>query len=86
MYFFAKFNISSATAEQKQNFIKECISAYHKTIEEPKQKIIQIVWKTFQSYLIEQLKIPKSNFKAMTWRPLLKVEEDKNKNLKIKWR
>lgn len=80
----ARFDVTVATAEQKQNFIKGCIEAYRRTIETPNQIAGEIVWKTFQSFIMQRASIPRSNFRATAWRPLLKAEE--GEQLKVKWR
>lgn len=82
----AKFDVSDATDEQKQEFISECLLAYKRTIQQPTEASIKIVWKAFQGFLITRLSIPKSHFKSRVWRPLVKEEEKNNSNLQIKWR
>ena len=62
-------DITSATIEQKKEFVSKCLDAYKTTIEMPNA----IVWKVFQNFLIEafkQLKIPKYKYKALEWKPL----------------
>jgi prophage antirepressor-like protein len=82
----AKFDVTTATNEQKQNFVKECIEAYKRTIQQPNEAAQCIVWKAFQGFMIQKLNVPKSQFKATTWKPLLKTEEKNNNQLQIKWR
>lgn len=60
----ATFNVSNATEEQKKSFVTQCIVAYQEIIEQPQQ----LVWKTFQAFLISQLAIPKYKYKALQWR------------------
>lgn len=62
----ATFDITIATETQKKDFVDQCIQAYRLTIAEPNQ----LIWKTFQTYLINQLQIPKYRFKALQWKPL----------------
>jgi hypothetical protein len=62
----ATFDVTVATDEQKKAFVAQCIQAYRITITEPNQ----MMWKTFQVYLLEQLQIPKRRFKALYWRPM----------------
>ena len=49
----ATFDITIATETQKKDFVAQCIQAYRLTIAEPNQ----LIWKTFQTYLINQLQI-----------------------------
>jgi hypothetical protein len=49
----ATFDITIATQEQKKAFVAQCVQAYRLTIQEPNQ----LIWKTFQTYLINQLQI-----------------------------
>ena len=60
----AKFDMTMATEDQKREFVEKCIQSYKDTIENQNQ----LVWKTFQLFLISQLQIPKYKFKAMDWR------------------
>jgi hypothetical protein len=62
----ATFDITNATETQKKEFVAQCVQAYRLTIEEPNQ----LIWKTFQTYLLNQLQIPKYRFKALQWKPL----------------
>ena len=62
----AVFDITCASSEQKKEFVSKCVQAYKVTIEEPNK----IIWKTFQIYLISQLKIPRKKYKALEWRPI----------------
>jgi phage anti-repressor protein len=82
----AKFNVTNATEDQKKAFVRRCIDAYQKTIRQPEEIATTIVWKAFQGYLIQQLDVPKSKFKATMWRPLIKAEEKKDDKLLVKWR
>jgi prophage antirepressor-like protein len=81
----ATFNITNATEAEKQAFVKRCIVSYQQTIQRPNDEAVvaaaTIAWKAFQGYLIQQLNIPKSKFKAMVWRSLVKKEEDANTGL-----
>ncbi len=80
----AKFDVTKATDEQKEAFIKECLTSYKNTIQTPAESIKTIIWKSFQSYLINKLAIPKSHFKASHWKPVVKncVKD----SILIKWR
>ena len=60
------FDVTSATEAQKKAFVAQCVQAYKITIEEPNK----IMWKTFQAFLITQLKLPKSKYKALEWKPM----------------
>ena len=60
----ASFDMSNATNEQKKEFIQQCIQSYKITISD------NLIWKKFQEYLIEQLKIPKYKYKSSQWKPL----------------
>lgn len=61
----ASFDVTSATEEQKKAFVAQCIQAYKTTIEDPNK----ILWKTFQAFLISQLNLPKSKYRALEWKP-----------------
>lgn len=84
----ATFDITNATEAEKQAFVKQCIASYQQTIQQPNDVAVAatIAWKAFQGYLIQQLKIPKSKFKAMVWKPLVKSEENSNEALQVTWR
>ena len=62
----AIFDITIATEEQKKAFVYQCIQSYKNTIEYPNE----LIWKTFQAYLITQLQIPKYRFKSLQWKPM----------------
>lgn len=62
----AVFNISSATEQQKKDFVAQCITAYKQTIEEPQT----VVWREFTKFLVQQLQVPKYKYKALQWKPL----------------
>ena len=62
----AIFDITIATEEQKKAFVNQCIQSYKNIITEPNQ----LIWKTFQAYLITQLQIPKYRFKSLQWKPM----------------
>ena len=76
----ASFDVANASDEQRQEFLKRCIQAYHDTIETEK-----IVWSALQQYMIELLKISKRNFGASKWRPLLKTYAEDHK-VKVVWK
>jgi hypothetical protein len=61
----ASFDVTSSTEAQKKAFVAQCVQAYKTTIEEPNK----ILWKTFQAFLITQLNLPKSKYKALEWKP-----------------
>jgi len=62
----AVFDMTSATKEQRKEFVSKCVDAYKTTIEVPNA----VIWKVFQNFLISQLKIPKYKYKALEWKPL----------------
>lgn len=62
----AKFDMTMSTESQKKEFVAQCIQSYKDTIENPNQ----LIWKTFQTYLINQLQIPKYRFKSLHWKPM----------------
>ena len=83
------FDITTATREQKQTFISGCIDVYIRSIVQPQQPNdiqFEILWKNFQVYLISQLGIPRSKFKAKEWKEYLKTEQQSNNKIAIKWR
>jgi hypothetical protein len=63
----ATFDMTSTTEQQKKAFVEQCIVAYKQTIEEHQM----LVWKTFNTYLFQQLSIPKYQYKALRWKPYL---------------
>ena len=65
----AKFDITNASIEQRENFVKGCIESYNKNIKEPNQ----MAWKLFQPVLrnyFKQNKVPIKKYKALEWRPI----------------
>ncbi len=80
----ADFDMTTATKEQKDAFIRDCILAYHKNISLP-QKLPFITWTVFQEFFIDQMNIPKSKFKAVEWRDSFK-EAAKQENIDVKMR
>jgi hypothetical protein len=80
----AEFNITTATKEQKDAFVKDCMLAYQKNILIPK-KLTVLMWSAFQTHLIEELNIAKSRFKALEWRDSFKAIAKKEKiDIKIR--
>lgn len=83
----AQFDVTSATEEQKQAFVRECIEAYKRTIEHPREfAVLQITWKLFQDFMRNQLGIPKSKFKATEWKKHVEQEATADQHLAIQWR
>jgi hypothetical protein len=85
----ARFDITNASEEQKQEFVRECIKAYRRTIQEPaeaQQQVFNIVWKAFQGYMLQRLDVPRNRFKALEWKPLIQTEVERNPELAIQWR
>ncbi len=80
----ATFDMKTATKEQKDAFIRDCILAYHKNISIP-QKLPVITWTVFQTFFIDQMKIPKKEFKALEWRDSFK-DVAKQENIDVKMR
>jgi hypothetical protein len=74
----AEFNVTTATKQQKDAFIRDCILSYQKNILIP-QKLSVMSWMAFQSYFILKLNIAKSQFKALEWRDEFKNVADKEK-------
>ena len=72
----AEFDVTNATDEQKKAFVDQCVQAYRITITEPNQ----LIWKTFQIYLLSQLQIPKYKFKSLQWRPMFNESNDNQIN------
>lgn len=70
----ATFDVTNATDAQKKEFVARCVQAYRSTIEEPNQ----LVWKSFQAFLLTQLHIPKYKFKSLYWRPLFNETATQN--------
>ncbi len=75
-----KFDVTTATAEQKQAFVAEVIDAYRRTIGDQ-----QLKWKDIQSQIISATGIPKYKFKALDWKPLVQTENS-SRQLSIRWR
>ena len=62
----ATFDVTTATLDQKKQFVSQCLGAYKETIVEP-----QVAnWLTFKSYLFPLLSIPKYKYKTRDWKPL----------------
>lgn len=81
----ARFDVTNATNDQKQAFVRECMDAYKRTIIHPLEvNVLQVTWKAFQGFLIQQLNIPKSKFKATEWKDY--VANTRDDSLQIKWR
>ena len=80
----AKFDMTTATEPQKQEFIRGCIDTYKRTIQQPNE--LTIVWKTLQNIIQQQLNIKKAEFKVSIWKSLIKTEEENDEQLTIKWR
>lgn len=74
---------------RKRNFVAFCIKEYIKEdnrINEDQFNSVEIIWKTFQTFLMNNLPISrKCDFKAMEWRPLVKEEAEKERCV-MKWK
>jgi hypothetical protein len=81
----AKLDISTWDESHKKEFILTCLKEYVKVQNNVNEDQFQIMWKTFQVFLMNQLSIPKSKFKVSVWKPIVK-EQAKEENLAIKWR
>lgn len=85
----ATFDMTTATEAQKQKFVRECIAAYRRTIQQPdttESPIFNIAWKAFQEFIMSRLEVPRSRFKALEWKPFVKTEVNSNPQLMIQWR
>jgi len=86
----ARFDMTAASPEQKQAFVRECLEVYRKTIEQPRQlaevQVLQISWKCFQGFIQQQLGVPKKQFKASEWKKHVQQEAAGDKQLAIQWR
>ncbi len=78
-------DVSNWTEQHKKDFISHCVQEYIKQQDKVDEEY-QMLWKAFQVFLMEQLSVPKSHFKATTWKPIVKEEIEKKKKLTIKWR
>lgn len=87
------FNWDTMTDEEVYQGIKICLRLYAK--EELKQewiydsdkdnKELQVIWKDFKQYLINQFNIPKYGFKAMSWRKKIEPLDNNAKRLNVTW-
>jgi hypothetical protein len=80
-----EFNVSDWTNSHKKEFIVKCIEEYIKQQNKVNQEF-QIVWKIFQSFLINQLNISKTRFKVADWKYSTKEVIKEKEKLTIKWR
>jgi hypothetical protein len=84
-----EFNVTNWSVEHKQSFVSSCLKQYitqRYNMEELDDNQYQLMWKTFQAFMVSQLSIPKHQFKASEWKPIVKEYVDKEKSLTIKWR
>ncbi len=81
----AELDVSKWDEQHKQKFVGFCIKEYIKVNNSLNEQDFQIMWKTFQTFLVAQLPIVKSKFKATEWKAFVK-EEAKKEKLQIKWR
>jgi hypothetical protein len=81
----AELDVSKWDEQRKQEFVGFCIKEYIKENNSLNEEDFQIMWKTFQTFLVAQLPIVKSKFKATEWKAFVKEEAEKEK-LQIKWR
>ncbi len=80
----AKFDMTTATDEQKENFVSECIKAYQRTVALP--QAATVVWKALKDFLAAQLCIPTYKFRANDWKKYAIKLDGFNDHPKIKWR
>ncbi len=80
-----ELDVSAWDESRKQKFVGFCIKEYIKENNSLNEEDFQIMWKTFQTFLVAQLPITKSKFKVAEWKPFVK-EEAKKEKLQIKWR
>ncbi len=81
----AELDVTRWNKAAKQQFVAHCIKEYIKQENNMNEEEFQIIWKTFQTFLFNQLNIPKNKFKPTDWKQTVK-EEVKKENLSIKWR
>jgi hypothetical protein len=81
----ADLDISAWSEVHKKQFVLTCLKEYIKIQNNINDDQFQIMWKTFQVFLAEQLPVPKSKFKVKEWKPIVKEQADEE-NLTIKWR
>ncbi len=79
------FDVTSWTDEHKKEFVANCVKEYIKQQDKVDQEY-QILWKSFQSFLLSQLSIPKSKFKSTEWKEPIKKVIQTEKQLTIKWK
>ncbi len=80
-----EMDVSRWPESRKKEFIAFCFKEYIKMNNGGNEEDFQIAWKTFMSFMIGQLSVPRSQFRIMDWKPLVKTEAKKEK-LAIKWR
>ena len=81
----AQLDTTLWTESNKKEFISRCLKEYIKEQDKVNQDY-QMLWKTFQTFLVKQLSIPKYQFKATEWKSFVKDEINKKEKLSIKWR
>ncbi len=81
----AELDVTRWNEAAKQQFVAHCIKEYVKQENNMNEDEFQIIWKTFQTFLFNQLNIPKNKFKSTDWKQTVKDEVKKEK-LSIKWR
>jgi prophage antirepressor-like protein len=80
-----EFDISLWTEKNKKDFVEKCLEQYIQQQNKVNQDY-ELVWKSFQVYLRDQLKIPKSKFKVRDWKDAVRNQIQKKDKLSIKWR
>jgi hypothetical protein len=81
-----EMNVTDWSTERKQELVAACLKEYTKTQFGINEEQVQVMWKTFQTFMMTQLNIPRSHFKATDWKQIVKNEVDKDTSLTIKWR
>lgn len=81
----AELDVSMWSDAHKQSFVTVCLQEYVRIQADLDADQAQVVWKTFQTFLIEKLMVAKSRFRPAKWRAAVKAAANAE-SLAIKWR
>ncbi len=77
-------DVSTWSENQKRQFVSVSLKKFVAMHNADFEGEFRLVWKMFQSFLIDELNIPKSHFKAREWRPFL-LDEAREQNVMVQW-
>jgi hypothetical protein len=94
-----KLDVSEWTFEERHSFVQFCLNEYIERTQKRTPSLlliennvsltpppVEIQWKEFQTFLISELKLTKTQFKAKEWKPFVKKQIDQNENCTMQWR